>query len=347
MSQNKRYKSDDFVTSFTKLALTEAHASVCEDNYDRHILEQAKHFTLRNSPEIALDADTLSHYHMTIQNAHDATEYSSIYIFQEDDTKIIVESAHSDQLVIKAYERGQPRRLSPEGEDHIRSYLSKKSFIHVATQEDALAGLEITQSSNHDESAIEDATAIVEIIPEENRNIGLEISSICLRMCHSYNIESVQIGQDELDALQVNFPGILDGLEVPSFKSACLESYFNILSRNQSFIDDLDETVFKLGVAGGKAESQVKLEMSERALQLFKNELNTLSGKPLKKSRAEKLMAFGEFVGKKALAAATHFAESRALAVEILEHEGVKTPKPQRDRELIQLYSDFMDWFER
>lgn len=183
-------------------------------------------------------------------------------------------------------------------------------------------------------------------IPEKNaREIGLKIASVVAKLSAAYSVEDIREGLKQLASYESKIQGILAGVAVPVFEDACLASYKRILTNKHAFIDDLDEALMNMAVEGGLDSDQAKQEMADRALELFINGLSSQSGKPLKKSRAEKIRTFAETCGKGALKKSQRFFRAKTIVNDIFVHETQKTPKPQRDREMCKLYTDLNLWF--
>lgn len=183
-------------------------------------------------------------------------------------------------------------------------------------------------------------------IPEKNeREIGLKITSLVAKLTSAYSVEDIREGLKHLAAYESKIPGILAGAAVPVFEDACLASYKRILTNKHGFIDDLDEALLKMAIEGGLDPDRAKQEMADRALELFINGLSSQSGKPLKKSRAEKIRAFADTCGKGTLMKSQRCFQAKTIVNDVFVHETQKTPKPQRDREMCKLYTELNLWF--
>lgn len=182
---------------------------------------------------------------------------------------------------------------------------------------------------------------------ENERSIGLKIHDLIGRMGAGHSVDDVQKCINELNAIESSTPGILQGLPIPSFEKACLICFERILGGKNCFIDDLDEALLNLGLAAGLSENDAKKRMSDQALKLFMTNLSLLAGKPLKKSRAEKIRAFGALVGRKIIGSSQLFSQAKKLIEDIYEHEAMRTLKHNRDQELIGVYSNLNDWFAK
>lgn len=182
------------------------------------------------------------------------------------------------------------------------------------------------------------------LTPEEEREIGLKINTITAKLTTAYDVEDIRTGLNQLSEYEARTPGILMGLNIPSFEDACLASYRRILTNKHGFIDDLDRSLMKMGIEGGIPDEDVRKEMANRALELFNTGLNAMSGKPLKKSRAEKLMNFASICGKAAMLQSPQFPETKMVVRSIFIHETQKTLKAQRDREMCKIYLDLNTW---
>lgn len=204
---------------------------------------------------------------------------------------------------------------------------------------------EVTVSQNIGEIQDEATILPAENLGENERDIGLKIRDLITRMGKGYSADDVRKSFDGLNAIEAAIPGVLQGLSVPSFENACLTCFERILNNKNCFIDDLDEALLGLGVAAGMTEDVAKARMSERALNIFINGLSPLAGKPLKKSRAEKIRRFGILATRKIIGDCPSFMQAKKLVENIYEYEAIRTPKPSRDHDMIKLYSKLNDWF--
>lgn len=416
-----RSENIDFVTIKTSLnTLKKKHERSDEDNA---ILAKARVESLMRGQEFFLTEHDLSRFHLTLKG--------DTYIFQTSGTKIIAERVSSNELAIKAFEKGAPRTVSHATALAIENYLRSKSLItdltliagplssscvtstqdeseviiseknwalffdadlegdqsvslnesilpvvfppffamapdlsfQAALNEDHVEDLSILFKTQSDESmtttfliserqlvAPPQDTTTTEEAPqdfESECDIGLKIHDLIARMGAGYSVDDVRKCVDELNAIEGAIPGILQGLAIPSFEKACLICFERILGGKNCFIDDLDETLLNLGLAAGLLEDDVKMRMSERALKLFINNLSIQAGKPLKKSRAEKIRAFGFIAGRKIMGSSPLFAQAKKLVEDIYEHEAMRTLKPNQDQDLIRLYSKLTDWFAK
>lgn len=306
------------------------------------------------------------------------------YILQSATVKIVVEAAHHGEFSIETYQRGRCRRISTKAKSALNDFLMEKSLLireprEESPEEDASPAAMMTQATsamqnwnsiveNREELQLEcaepaptqdaDAASVMLAtheemesygeefeIPEKNeREIGLKIVSIVAKLSSSYSVEDIRDGLKSLSAYENKIPGVTSGVAVPAFEDACIASYKRILTNKHGFIDDLDGELLKLAVEGGVDADQAKREMADRALELFVNGLSAQSGKPLKKSRAEKIRTFAEVCGKGALMKSRHFFQAKSVVNDIFIHETQKTPKPQRDREMCKLYTELNVW---